>query len=248
MLPASTEKVWSFLSTQPALAGFILVGGSALALRIGHRISEDLDFAFPAAQLPRRRLAVLADRARAAGLCFVPNDDEGALEEFIHGGMELQDYQQDYLVNDEVKVSFFVPDDPLIRVLLPPDVSRVRIAELDELFRSKCLLSARRSKTRDWYDLFTLFKKHGFTWRDYVEAFAKGGVPTQADLGFARLCDGIPQPDDEGYLNLLPNPPSLLELKEFFEILRATREVETAAERARTASEASSGPSELESN
>jgi len=32
LLPPATEKVWSFLKNQPALAGFVLVGGSALPL------------------------------------------------------------------------------------------------------------------------------------------------------------------------------------------------------------------------
>lgn len=233
MLRAPTERVWNFLQTQPALAGFILVGGSALALRIGHRISEDLDFAFPGAKLPTRRLAILVDdAAAAAGVHFVPNDDEAAVEEFMRGGMELRDYQQDYLVDETVKVTFFVAGEPLSRVLQPADEGRIRIAQLEELFRSKCLLSARRSKTRDWFDLYVLFDRHGFTWRDYVQAFAMAGIPTQADVGLARLCGGVPQRDDEGYSQLLLNPPSPSELRTFFERVRELREVETAAERA----------------
>jgi hypothetical protein len=35
------------------LTGGILIEGTALALRIGHRKSKDLDFAFPAERLPR---------------------------------------------------------------------------------------------------------------------------------------------------------------------------------------------------
>ena len=42
MLP-ETERVWKFLKDEPSLAGFVLVGGTALALRLGHRRSEDLD-------------------------------------------------------------------------------------------------------------------------------------------------------------------------------------------------------------
>ncbi len=45
MLPPDTQEVWNFLKEQPALAGFILIGGSGLALRIEHRLSEDLDLA-----------------------------------------------------------------------------------------------------------------------------------------------------------------------------------------------------------
>jgi hypothetical protein len=34
MLKPETEKVWQFLKNQPVLAGFILLGGSALALHL----------------------------------------------------------------------------------------------------------------------------------------------------------------------------------------------------------------------
>jgi hypothetical protein len=43
MLKPDTEAVWQFLRRQPGLTGFVLMGGSALALRLGHRQSEDLD-------------------------------------------------------------------------------------------------------------------------------------------------------------------------------------------------------------
>src|SRR5438270_13638956 len=52
LLPAETEKVWNFLKDQTALAGFVLADGSALALIIRHRISEDLDFVYPDVRLP----------------------------------------------------------------------------------------------------------------------------------------------------------------------------------------------------
>ena len=61
MLPPETARVWDFLKTQTALAGFILIGGSALALRLGHRRSEDLDLACPEPRLPLRRLEALLD-------------------------------------------------------------------------------------------------------------------------------------------------------------------------------------------
>lgn len=66
LLPPETERVWNCLKQQPALAGFVLVGGSALALRIRHRRSDDLDIAYPAHQLPRARLE-LAWYSRGSG-------------------------------------------------------------------------------------------------------------------------------------------------------------------------------------
>jgi nucleotidyltransferase AbiEii toxin of type IV toxin-antitoxin system len=52
MLPEETNKVWDFLKFQRAMGGFVLVGGSALSLRIDHRFSEDLDNVFESVRSP----------------------------------------------------------------------------------------------------------------------------------------------------------------------------------------------------
>ena len=230
LLPAETEKVWNFLKDQPALQGFVLAGGSALALSIRHRISEDLDFVYPDIRLPRQRLEALLRHADEKGFHFQRNDNEAAVEEFVLGGMELHDYQQDFLVNDRVKVSFFAPDHSLQKILSGSPQRKPRVASLAELFKSKCLVSAVRSKTRDWLDLFLLMREHGFTIRDYQAAFREAGIPDQSDIGLARLCSGTPQRDDEGYAHLLQNPPALEEMRAFFVAQRDKLEIESAAE------------------
>jgi Nucleotidyl transferase AbiEii toxin, Type IV TA system len=187
LLPPVTEKVWNYLCEQPALASFILADGSALSLLIGHRVSEDLDFICLQPRLPRQRLAVLCREAHAAGFDFKSNDDEAAVQEFAEGGLELYDYQLDFLVNATVKVSFFAPDEAQRKVFASPDESRARIAILAELFKSKALVSAVRSKTRDWLDQFLLLRDHGFTLRDYRKVFEESCNLTQCDIGLARL-------------------------------------------------------------
>lgn len=233
MLPPATERVWNFLKEQPALAGFVLVGGSALALRIRHRLSEDLDFAFPELKLPRTRLELLLLQALEAGHNFQRDDDEAALFEFMQGGGELHDYQQNFVVNGSVKVSFFTPDAGLARLLQGSAEQLPRIATLPELFKSKCVLSAVRSKTRDWLDLYLLMREHGFSVRDYQTAFREAGVEHQCDIGLSRLCSGMPQLNDEGYAHLLPEPPTVEQMKSFFISQRDALEVETATEAAR---------------
>jgi hypothetical protein len=42
ILPASQRALWKELKATPKR--FVLYGGTALALRIGHRVSEDFDF------------------------------------------------------------------------------------------------------------------------------------------------------------------------------------------------------------
>lgn len=229
MLPPETEKVWHFLRPQPALGGFILIGGSALALRIRHRRSEDLDFAFVADRLPGARLDALCRVAAQAGHDFQRDDDEAALQEFADGGLELHDYQQNFVVNGKVRVSFFVPDAALSKVLSTPDASVARVATLGELFKAKCLVAAMRSKTRDWLDLYLLLREHGFTVHDFRQTFREAEVEHHCDTALARLCSGIPQSDDEGYAHLLDNPPSVEQMKTFFIEQRNKLEIDSAA-------------------
>lgn len=239
MLQPETEKIWNFLKEQPALDGFVLVGGSALAMAIGHRISEDLDFIYPESRLPRQRLEALRRAAAESGFDFQPNDDEAAVMEFLHDGLDLHNYQQDFLVNGAVKVSFFAPDGPMRSIFSSRSANlKVRVASLGEIFKAKSLVSAVRSKTRDWLDLYLLMRDHGFSIQDYKSAFSAAGVPAQCDIGLARLCGGAPQRDDEGFEHLLANPPSLDEIRKFFKEQRNSLEIASAA----TAKEKSQGP------
>ena len=50
----------------------------------------------------------------------------------------------------------------------------------------------------------------------------------------AGLCSGIPQKDDEGYAHLLPNAPTLDEMKNFFISQRDQLEIQLAAEALRS--------------
>jgi hypothetical protein len=233
VLPPNTEKIWNFLQQQPALAGFVLVGGSALALTIRHRRSEDLGLVYPEIRLPRAEIEALGRGASLAGVDLQRNDDEASAQAFAQDGLELHDYQQDFLADGVVKVSFFAPDEATRRVFSGPRASKVRIATLAEIFKSKCLVSAVRSKSRDWLDLYLLLRHHGFTIRDYERAFVEAGIPAQCDMGLTRLCSGVPQRDDEGYAHLLADAPSLEEMKTFFREQRNTLEIETAAKSVR---------------
>jgi len=230
VLPPDTESVWDFLKREPALGGFVLVGGSALALRIGHRLSEDLDLAWSELRLPRARLEALRRAAAACRFDFQPQEDEAAIQEFAEAGLDLRDYQQNYLVNGKVKVSLFAPGPPLAKVLHGLPEATARVATLAELFKAKSLVSAQRSKTRDWVDLYLLLREHGFTLRDYRATFAEADIASQYETGLTRLCSGVPQKDDEGYAHLLPNPPTLAEMKAFFTRQRDQLEIELAAE------------------
>lgn len=44
VLIPETEALWHYLKGREALRGFVLLGGSGLALQIQHRLSKDLGF------------------------------------------------------------------------------------------------------------------------------------------------------------------------------------------------------------
>jgi len=98
------------------------------------------------------------------------------------------------------------------------------------LFKTKCLVSAKRSKTRDWLDLYVLLHDHGFSIREFWQAFQEAGVPMDCARSLSRLCSGVPQRDDEGYAHLLANPPTLEQMKTYFIEQRNLLEIEIAAD------------------
>lgn len=232
MLPKATEAVWNALREMHELSGFVLVGGTALTLRIGHRTSEDLDFARKGLRLPRERLERMMVELEKRGIGCARHDDPAAFEEFSESGLDLRDYQQDFSMGDGVKVTFFAPGTALAKVITDLVEPQPRIATLEEIFRTKCLAVSERARTRDWFDLFVLLRDHGFTMRDFVRAFEVAESLGSSELAMERLCSGKPSRADPGFKSLLPNPPSLEELHAFFRPKRDELEISMAAERA----------------
>jgi Nucleotidyl transferase AbiEii toxin, Type IV TA system len=236
VLPPETERVWQLIREEPLLRGSVLVGGTALAMRIGHRISEDLDLLFVETRLPRVRVEASVQHLKVRGEAVERNDDPRAYDEFLNAGMDLADYQQDYLIAGKTKLSFFVADaSAKLLSPTPEGVRGPRVAELNEIFALKAIVTAHRSKTRDWIDLFILMRDHGFTLSDYREAFEKSGDARGLDIGLNRLCSGQPGAGDEGYQALFADPPSVEKLAAYFRAERSNLE-RSEAERAFSAS------------
>ncbi|MDY7575468.1 nucleotidyl transferase AbiEii/AbiGii toxin family protein [Actimicrobium sp. CCI2.3] len=215
-LRPDTGLVWEKIREHPDLHGFVLIGGTALTMRIGHRVSEDLDFAYPATRLPDRQLQQFLRAAADTGLRLVLNQNPLDVDDAIDAGNQLEHYQQDYLANNTVKVTFFAPEPELNAALGFAPAAPLRVATLDELFASKALVCAERSKTRDWFDLYTLMTAHGYAMQDLHGVFAKLGILPKFAIASTRLRKCVPLISDEGYEQLLANPPSLQTMREYF--------------------------------
>ncbi len=163
ILPEAQRGLWSALASMPGL-GFTLYGGTALALRFGHRESVDFDF--------------FSDR---------PLDREAIFERlaFMDEARVLQDEPDTLTVllarrKDEVKLSFFggigfgrVAD---------PDLTEdgvLQVASVDDLFATKLKVLLQRVEVKDYFDLAALIRSGASLERGLAAARALYGTAFQ---------------------------------------------------------------------
>lgn len=237
VMPEATATLFGEIRDNPLLGHFILIGGTALSLRIRHRISEDLDFITLLPRLPRAALMELERQLVANGHKIEHQVNPGAYEDFQISGLELADQQQDWLVDGEVKLTFFAAEPQHLKLLGQTHERKesdggFRIATRDELCWLKATVTASRSKSRDWLDLFVLERDFGFGVVGWKEAFDRAGLsPMQFEIALNRMCEGRLGAGDEGYSALLSDAPSVPEMQERFRKLREDYEKTMAQQR-----------------
>lgn len=209
-LPAATRTVFEHLRTQALLKDFTLIGGSALALQIGHRLSQDLDFQFDGDALPRRTLAGVLGAARAKG--FVTQDmlSPAQLQQTrINHGVDLHSWVQDWSIGG-VKVSFstFEGFREQMRVITAfPRVgdagTAFSVLGIEGLFATKAALLARRVRSRDLFDLKAMLDRHGYSMRQLFAAIRRVDPSANPDVHRDVLRGLVPlDVDDEGFAGI----------------------------------------------
>jgi hypothetical protein len=179
-MPEATQRNFARLKDDPRMAGFTLVGGTALALQIGHRISEDLDFNIFGQKLPLKAIDGILDELAAGGSTIESLITSGQKVAFkINTSENLDDYIQDYLI-DGAKVTFHSRNEndrpkPQIECLKSaPKVSVSKdgfdVLGVDGLVVMKSIVVYDRVKSRDIYDLMVLTRDHGYTLDDVFAA------------------------------------------------------------------------------
>lgn len=132
--------------------GFCLAGGSGLALQIGHRVSEDLDFftsqPFASSSLATS-LAAKADK----------------LEEIL---TEAQTFIADL---EGVKCSFFYHEIPLTFKMV--FYEGLKIAHWRDILAEKFKTLAQRGSKKDFYDIFCVLQAKKISLEEAVSIFRK---------------------------------------------------------------------------
>ena len=138
-LPEAQRALWPRLHETPSQ--FVLYGGTAIALRLGHRVSEDFDF-FSNEPFDSRRLRASIPYLRGSRIEQNMSNTLSCLLDDSRG---------------DVKVSFFgnLP----LRSVCPPDPgpqSAVRIASLLDLAGTKAAVVQQRANRKDYLDMAAL--------------------------------------------------------------------------------------------
>jgi Nucleotidyl transferase AbiEii toxin, Type IV TA system len=140
ILPSSQRLLWGELEATPK--SFVLYGGTALALRLGHRASEDFDFFATEAFAPEDLLsriaylkgAVVVQASENTLVCTV--ERQGRVQVSFFGGLNLKRI-------DEPEIS---------------SGNRLRVASLLDLAGCKVAVVQQRAAAKDYFDLAALMR------------------------------------------------------------------------------------------
>ena len=184
VLPPPQQRLWSALGEIPAR--FVLYGGTALALRIGHRQSADFDF-FATGGVDSGRLLRETPCLRGAEVLQRGPDTLTCLAD--RGG--------------PVRVSFFGGLN--LRRVADPDAlaaPAVRVASLPDLAATKAEVVQTRAAAKDYLDLDALIRRAGVPLPDALGAAAAvfgpafNPLPTVKALSFFGDGDLAALPDE----------------------------------------------------
>jgi Nucleotidyl transferase AbiEii toxin, Type IV TA system len=184
ILPKAQQEIWPLLAPAPALS-FVLYGGTAVALYLGHRVSIDFDF-FKAEPLDKR--AIQAHFAFAGDARIIQEDANTLV---LSCAMK----------SGAVKISFF-GDITIGRINEPLRTNDLTllVASLEDLLATKLKAILDRAEAKDYQDIAALIAA-GVSLERALGGFAKmygrdPGLPLRA-IGFFKDGDlpSLPEGD-----------------------------------------------------
>ncbi len=225
-MPERTRRVFQVLAQEPLMRGFVLIGGTALSIQIGHRLSEDLDFWLPSAAMSKDRVNAVLSNLGKSGLHHEFATPAWKISQARINGIDLLAQSRDHIV-DGVKVTFFARDDVPYRYFagLPRIEGQAQFSVADEeaIFSMKSWLISQRVRSRDLFDLMVLMQR-GKTIQDLLDAGAAADPSFQREYAKEVLVGNVPlDAEDEGFESINLNV-TIEDVHQFF--LSAVNEYE----------------------
>lgn len=149
-LAPHTGEVFEAISKLECIKPFTLVGGTALSLQIEKRQSEDLDF-----------MKWLAKRNEKPEVDWPSIKKElesiGSIKDYEIGGFDYVSFNF-----EGVKLSFYAaPRKEVPSMKRIPYLNNLHLADIESIGAMKMEAMLRRSKFRDYYDIFSILKEGG---------------------------------------------------------------------------------------
>ncbi|WP_025270770.1 nucleotidyl transferase AbiEii/AbiGii toxin family protein [Hippea sp. KM1] len=190
----SAREVLLKLVESGYMRNFVLVGGSALALYLCHRFSEDLDFfTYDDGNFQREEIFGIIDKFESKEI------------------VNISDEQIDAII-EGAKVTFF---NAKWRFLKPKKIKNFNIATLEQIAIMKTNTLFLRAKYRDYYDLYFLAQHLSLRQIFELSKDILSGINLKLFITALTFIDDI---EDEKLDYLKPAKKlSLKEIREFFE-------------------------------
>lgn len=192
-LAPQTSEIFEKISRLECIKPFVLVGGTALSLQLNLRQSEDMDF-MRWKQSPKDKLEV--------GISGIKRELEsiGRIE-----SMEIGDFNFVEFVVEGVKLSFYAaPRKAISSMQVIPFKNNLQLADIKSIGAMKMEAMLRRSKFRDYYDIYSILKQ-GVDFEEMIEmALEHSGHLLKRKNLLAILTNGERFKKDKSFLALNP--------------------------------------------
>ena len=156
-LSQHTEEIFKQISKLECVKSYTLIGGTALALQLDHRLSEDLDFC----------------KWRKSKNDFVRIDEWKQIVKELTtiGKVEkniLDDNHIDFKVNG-IKITFYADNEfnEPKKLIKQPFLYNIKIADVQSIGIMKLALMLHRNSHRDYYDIYSILQS-GVSLKDIV--------------------------------------------------------------------------------
>jgi len=159
-LTEHTKTVLEHISHLDCIKDYILIGGTAIALQINHRLSEDLDFC--KWKITNQKIEV-----------GWPKIEQELLMKFKIEKKDILGFDQVNFIINGVKISFYANNLYFNPVKQPlAIINNIKIPDLITLGAMKLEVMLRRSKFRDYYDIYSLLM-NGISLKKLIEESVK---------------------------------------------------------------------------
>ena len=192
-LAPQTSEVFERITRLECIKPFVLVGGTALSLQLNKRQSEDLDFMCwkkSAKDKPEVPISAIKQEIESIGRI---------------DSMEIGSFGFVEFVIEGVKLSFYAaPRKRIPSMQVIPFKNNLQIADIKSIGAMKMEAMLRRSKFRDYYDIYSILKE-GVDIQEVIEmALERSGHLLKRKNLLAILTDGERFRKDNAFMQLNP--------------------------------------------